>query len=370
MLNMRKWMAFLCVWTMMVLAVTGASAAGVTLRTFTPFADLDAAAQDYMDMITAWESENGNVIEDYSGLTDEAWMENMRAMVRAGEADIVVLPVGSGLTYEELVTVEELMEAVPDMGVRSFTALTEEDGSVLLSPLRMGYEALYINEDVLTAHGLSVPQTYEELIVVCSVLSGAGVTPMANALGDWAEIVLDCAALASSPAEAFGEEASLNGAQNMLAALCAVGAFGSDPFSGSDMEAMQAFVDGKAAMRVDSDMLAHMIPSDRLSSVVAVPMPQRAGEEHGVLCGTAGFGVGITRACWEDDARCEAAISFVRMMLTDAQVYQQLAVGIDGVLGESISDMLLEAEDCSGILYDRMEEDFDSWAAGVVESLK
>ena len=29
MLNMRKWMAFLCVWTMMVLAVTGASAAGV-----------------------------------------------------------------------------------------------------------------------------------------------------------------------------------------------------------------------------------------------------------------------------------------------------------------------------------------------------
>lgn len=370
MLSMRKWTAFLCVWTMMVFAVTGAFAAGVTLRTFTPFADLDAAAQSYMDMITAWESENGNVVEDYSGLTDEAWMENMRAMVRAGEADIVVLPVGSGLTYEDLVTVEELMEAVPDMGVRSFSALREQDGSVLLSPLRMGYEALYMNKDVLAAQGLSVPQTYEELLAVCTALSGAGVTPIANALGDWAEIVLDCVALACAPAESFGGEASRTGAQEMLAALCAVGAFGSDPFSGSDMEAMQAFVDGKAAMRMDSDMLAHMIPSARLDSVVAVPMPQRAGQAHGVLCGTAGFGVGITRACWEDDARCEAAISFLRMMLTDAQVYQQLAVGVGGVLGESISDMLLEAEDCSGILYDRMEEDFDSWAAGVIESLK
>ena len=367
---MRKWTMSLFVFMLLIAVAVSASAAGVTLRTFTPFADLDAAAQAYMDMITAWESENGNVVEDYSGLTDEAWMENMRAMVRAGEADIVVLPLGSTLTYEELVTVEELMEAVPDIEVRSFSALTEADGSVLLAPLRVGYEALYINKDVLAACGLSVPQTYEELIVVCSVLSGMGVTPVANALGDWAEIVLDCAALASAPAEAFGGEASLTGAKNMLSALHAVGAFGSDPFSGSDMDAMQAFVDGKAAMRIDSDMLAHMIPSDRLDSVAVIPMPQRAGEEHGVLCGTAGFGVGVTRACWEDDAHCEAAISFLRMMLTDADNYQQLAVGVGGVLGESISDMLLEAEDCSGILYDQMEGDFDSWAASVIESLK
>lgn len=370
MLNMRKWMAFLCVWTMMLLVVTGASAAGVTLRTFTPFADLDASAQAYMDMITAWEGETGNVVEDYSGLTDESWMENMRDMVRRGEADIVVLPVGSGLTYDDLITVEELMEAVPDVGVRSFTAFAETDGSVLLSALRVNFEALYVNRDVLAAYGLSVPKTYEELIAVCSVLSGVGVTPIANALGDWPEMVLDCAALASAPAETFGEEASLTGAQNMLFALHAVGAFGSDPFSGSDMDAMQAFMDGKAAMRIDSDMLAHMIPADRLDSVVAVPMPQRAGEEHGVLCGVPGFGVGITRACWEDDDRCEAAIALLRSMLTDGGIYQNLAVGVGGVLGESIGDMLLEAQDCSGILYDQMGNDFDSWAAGVIESLR
>lgn len=367
---MKKWLAGFCAMVMLACAACGAMAAGVTLRTFTPFADLDDAAQAYMDMVTAWEEETGNVIEDYSGLTDEAWIENMRAMVRAGEADIVVIPMGTGLTYDDLVTVEELMEAVPDMGMRSYTALAEADGSVLLAPLRVSFEALYVNEDVLEANGLSVPQTYEELLAACSVLTSAGVTPIANALGDWPEIVLDCAALASAPAEAFGGEESLEGAKDMIAALHAVGAFGSDPFSGSDMDAMQAFIDGKAAMRIDSDMLAHMVPTDRLDHVVAVPMPQRAGEAHGVICGVPGFGIGITRACWADDARCEAAIAFVRSMLTGGKIYQQLAVGVDGVLGESIADMLIEVTDCSGILYDRMEGDFDSWSQDVIESLK
>ena len=371
-MHMRKWMAFLCVFAMMALAAFHASAAGVTLRTFTPFADLDASAQAYMDFITEWEEKSGNMVEDYSGLTDEAWTQNMLSMVRSGEADVVIVPLGTGLTYEELVTVEELIEAVPDMGLRSFAAFEEADGSVLLSPLRVSFEALYVNEDVLEANGLSVPHTYEELLAVCSALSGSGVTPIANALGDWPEIVLDCAALASAPAEEFGSETSLAGAKNMLAALQAVGAFGSDPFSGSDMDAMQAFIDGKAAMRIDSDMLAQMLPSDRQDHVTVIPMPQRAGEEHGVLCGVPGFGVGITRACWADDNRCEAAIDFVRELYTgsNGEIHQQLAAGVSGVMGESIADMLLEATDVSGILYDAMEGDFDGWASGVIESLR
>jgi len=180
---MRKWMTFLCVFAILTCMLSGASAAGVTLRTFTPFADIDDAAQSYMDMITEWERATGNVVEDYSGLTDEAWTDNMLSMVRAGEADVVVVPLGTGLTYEDLVTVEELVEAVPDMGMRSFTALSEADGSVLLSPLRVSFEALYVNEDVLEANGLSVPQTYEELLAVCSVLSGMGVTPMPTRWG-------------------------------------------------------------------------------------------------------------------------------------------------------------------------------------------
>lgn len=367
---MRKWVVCFCVMALLCCMAVGAMAAGVTLRTFTPFADIDDSAQSYMDMITAWESETGNVVEDYSGLPDEIWMSRMLEMVRAGEADVVVLPLNSGLTYEELATVEEIIEAVPDLGVRRFEALTEADGSVLLSPLRVSWEALYINKDVFDKYGLAVPGTYEELLAVCGTLAGQGVTPIANALDDWAEIVLDCAALASAAPEAFGSQASLDGAQQMLSELHAAGAFGSEAFGGSDMDAMQAFADGKAAMRIDGDMLAQMLPYERRDSVIVIPMPQRTGQSHSVLAGLPGFGVAITRACWEDDVRREAAVTLVRSMLTGGDIYRNLVVGVDGALGESIANMLQSAADCAGILFEEMDGDFDSWAAGVMDALK
>ena len=145
----------------------GAMAAGVTLRTFTPFADVDFAAQGYMDMITAWEEETGNVVEDYSGVMDESWMQTLRSMLASGEADVVVLPVGSGLTVNELVSAPELAAAAPQIGVKKFSAMKESDGSMLLSPMRLYWEALYVNTDVLERYGLSVPQTYSRLPQWC-----------------------------------------------------------------------------------------------------------------------------------------------------------------------------------------------------------
>ena len=368
---MQKIVAFFLAALLLVCADCGAMAAGVTVRTFTPFADLDMAAQSYMDMITAWEEATGNVVEDYSGLPDESWFQTLRQMTDAGEADIVIVPPGAGLAPGALVTVDELFAAVPDLGVRKLPAYMEVDGSVALTPMRMSWEALYVNTDVLKACGLAVPGTYEEMIAVCSALAQQGVWPIANALGDWAEIVLDCLALAAAPAEAFGTEASLTGAQQMLSVLLAVGAFGTEPAAANDMDAMQAFLDGRAAMRFDSDFLAEAVPQERQNSVIVIPMPQRTGEKHGALPGLPGFGLGITRSCWADDDRCEAALALARDMLS-GQNYQHLAVGVQGALGNSIADMLLEAGDCAGILYDTMARqgmDFDSWAEGLIASL-
>ena len=362
---MQKRIAFVAALLVMTLCAACALGAGVTLRVFTPFADMDAAAQSYMDMITAWEEETGNVVEDYSGLMDDAWMETMLSMVRAGAADVVVLPMGTGLTQEELVTVDELLAVTDNLGVRRFNAMTEEDGSVLLSPLRVNWEALYINTDVLEANGLSVPQTYEQLIAVCSALAGKGVTPIANALCEWAELVLDCMALASTPAEQFGTQASLDGAQQMVAALCAVGAFGKDAFNATDADTAAAFLAGEAAMRIDGNALAQEVPAERRDSVIVIPMPRPAGQTQQVLAGTVSCGIAITRACWQDDARCEAAMSLVTRMLAE----QGLITPAGGALGRSIAQLTRGAQDCTGLLYDANPDGFDAWAESVVAAL-
>lgn len=365
---MRKLMICMVSLCLLLGASCGAMAAGVTLRTFTPFADMDYAAQSYMDMITAWEEETGNVVEDYSGLMDEMWFENLKDMVASGEADIVVLPVGSGLTSNELVTVDELLAAAADSGAKKFASMAEADGSVLLAPVRLNWEALYVNVDVLSAHGLSVPTTYDQLVSACATLAQAGVVPIANALCEWSEVVLDCAALAGAPEDQYGQQASLDGAKDVLTTLTQVGAFGADAWNASDADYEAMFLRGEAAMRIDSDGLAQRIDGARADSVVVISLPAKDGQVRSKVVGVPGVGLAITRACWQDDARREAAISFAGKLLS-AEAAQQLGTSAQGLLGKSVAALTFSAADCTGLLYDMNADTFDSWSESVISSL-
>ena len=362
---MRKGWILLISLCLMLCMCAGASAAGVTLRTFTPFADVDFAAQGYMDMITAWEEASGNVVEDYSGAMDDVWMATLRAMLDGGEADVVVLPVGSGLTVNELVSAPELAAAAPEIGVKKFLAMRESDGSMLLSPVRLYFEALYVNTDVLSRYGLAVPETFEQLLATCMILGQNGVLPIANALCEWSEIVLDCAALSGAPADQYGQQASLDGARNVLTTLVQVGAFGSDPWNMTDMDAESKFLSGEAAMRIDADILAQLIDPARAEHVRVVNLPPKDGQMRTSAVGTPAFGVAISRSCWQDEKRREAAISFVQALLQEKSV----VTAAPGMLGESIAQLTRNAQDMTGLLYDMNPDTFDGWAENVIAYL-
>ena len=362
---MRKWMAAWMILCLCLSAAGGAMAAGVTLRTFTPFADVDFAAQGYMDMITAWEAETGNIVEDYSGVMDEGWMASLEQAIADGAADVVVLPVGSGLTVNEMVSAGELAAQAPQSGARKMSALKEADGSLLLAPVRLYWEALYVNTDVLARYGLSVPETFEQLLSVCASLSANGVLPIANALCEWSEIVLDCAALSGAPAEAYGQPASLDGAKDVLTTLTQVGAFGSDPWNMTDMDAESRFLSGEAAMRIDADVLAQLIDPARAEHVVVVNLPPKDGQARNAVVGMPAFGVAITRGCWQDAARREAAISFVTGLLA----HKSIVTPAEGALGESIARLTADAQAMTGLLYDKNPDTFDAWAEGVIAEL-
>lgn len=361
---MRKGMAMMLALAAMLCSACGAMAAGVTLKTFTPFADVDFAAQGYMDLITAWEAETGNAVEDYSGAMDEFWFEQLHQAVVSGNADVLVLPVGSGLTVKHLVSAGELLEAT-DIGFKMFASMKEADGSVLLAPVRLNWEALYVNTDVLAKYGLSVPQTFEQLLAACAILSQNGVTPIANALCEWNEIVMDCAALAGGPQDQYGARASLDGAKDYLTTLTQVGAFGEDPWNMSDMDAESLFLSGQAAMRVDAEGLALLVDETRLDSVEVVALPPKDGIVRTAVVGTPMFGVALTRACWEDDARCEAAVSFAAKLMSE----ESLVMLVGGKLGESIAKLTADAQEMTGLLYDINPEGFDTWAESVIAHL-
>lgn len=366
--TMRKGVVCLLFACLLAAFCAGAGASGVTLSTFTPFADMDFAAQSYMDIITAWEAETGNLVEDYSGVMDEIWTGQMREMVEAGTADVLIIPLGMGFTKDTLLTVDELLAAAPDCGAKKFASMREADGSVLLAPVRLNWEGLYVNRDVLEENGLAVPATFDELIAVCAALAQKGVVPISNALCEWAEIVLDCAALSGAPEAEFGLESSLSGANALLTALTQVGAFGADAWNVTDAEAEARFLSGEAAMRIDMDALAESVPAARADAVTVMALPAIDGNARTMAVGEPSFGLAVTRACMNDPARREAALSLVRTLL-DGENAAKLATGATGELGRSIAALCAAAQDCSGTLYNLNADTFDIWSEQVVAGL-
>ena len=335
------------------------------VRTWTPFADMDPSAQGWETLLQAWQQQTGIAAEDYSGVQDESWLAALAAALPA-EADVVVLSPGMGPGKDALLTAEELYAAgVTD--ARSLPCMEEADGTALLVPVRLGYETLFVNTDVLALYGLTPPATWEDLIVDCAILSQAGVTPVANALTEWAEIVLDCCAAIGAPGEAFGGEASRAAARDVLSDLVAVGAFGSDPWNAEDAAMAEAFLTGQAAMRFDAWDLSLSVPEDRQDAAAAVMLPSRDGAPMTSLPGTVSCGLAVTRAAARDPERFEAARSLASRMLSQEGL--SLLSGTGGALAESGAALLRSLEGVSGTLYDADPDSFDDWADATVAAL-
>ena len=266
-------------------------------------------------------------------------------------------------------TLDELLAAAPDCGAKRMDAMAERDGSVLLAPVRFNWEALYVNADVLEANGVAVPTNYDELIIACASLAQKGILPLANAMCEWPEIVLDCTAMIGAPADQYGQQTSLDGAKAVTTALTQVGAFGLDPWNLTDEQAKQAFMEGAAAMRFDGSDLAELVPEARQEHVVAVSLAGMDGQARTALVGTPSYGLALTRACWQDSARREAALSLAQKLLGGDGAAMIGAPAYTTALGKSVAQMTASATACAGLLYDLNPEHFDEWSESVVSAL-
>ena len=343
----------LCLWTLAV-------AEPVSLRTWTPFAEVDPGAQGWETLLRGWSEETGAIPEDYSGSQDEAWFAQLREAMAAGRADVVVLPMGAGMGADLL----PASEIAAQLSREASPIFTEADGSVSLLPVRLGCETLFVNEDVFAAMGLAVPTSWEELVVDCMLLSNAGVLPIANSLTEWPEILLDCAALIASPAEAYGGEETRRATSDVLGALLAVGAFGKDPWNLGDAQAAEAFLAGRAAMRFDAWEISQSVPEERADAVRAIALFGMDASPRTALPGYAGLGVGVSRRCMEDPARRDAALALVGKMVGEEG--WRLCSASGGALARSMAELTRGTDRVVGVLYDYDPEHFDEWAEGMI----
>lgn len=61
---------------------------------------------------------------------------------------------------------------------------TTPDGKSFAVPLAAVIQSVYYNKDIFEKQGLKVPTTWEEFLAVCDKLQKAGITPLANGVGE------------------------------------------------------------------------------------------------------------------------------------------------------------------------------------------
>ena len=100
------------------------------------------------------------------------------------------------------------------------------------------------------------------------------------------------------------------------------GFFPENTLSGTDDETVQGFIDGKSAFLLDGSWKVGGIEeaTDNIDNFTVTYVPAKGDRKATDLIGGLSSGYYITKKAWDDDAKREAAVSFITKMTSDEMV--------------------------------------------------
>ena len=352
---MKKQMAVLLAGALACSAFSGAmvaNAEGVELNVTTTFAGEDGNAQNFKDAVAAWEEATGNTVNDASATSDEQFKARVEMDFQTGaDPDVLFFFNGadanSFIEAGKVVPIDTIRETYPEyasnMNDELITA-SVADGVKYAVPVNGYWEAMFVNTTVLEAAGVEVPgadYTWDAFLADCQKIKDAGYSPIAAALGNiphyWWEFsifnngnVKDHLTVPASIDEAGAWVAGMED----IKALYEAGYFPENTLSATDDETFAAFIDDKAAFLIDGSWkvggIAGACQSDpedpatldaeKLDKFTVTYVPGKGERKATDLIGGLSMGYYISTAAWEDEAKRDAAVSFVEHMTSDENV--------------------------------------------------
>lgn len=327
-------------------------AEGVELNVTTTFAGEDGNAQNFKDAVAAWEESTGNKVNDASATSDETFKARVEMDFQTGaDPDVLFFFNGadanSFIEAGKVVSIDTIRETYPEYAANMNDDLITPsivDGIKYAVPVNGYWEAMFVNTEVLEAAGVEVPgadYTWDEFLADCQKIKDAGYSPIAAALGNiphyWWEFCIfnngDVVNHLTIPASIEEAGAWVNGMED-IKALYEAGYFPENTLSATDDETFASFIDGKAAFLIDGSWKvggiagacqsdpddASTLDTEKLDKFTVTYVPGKGERKATDLIGGLSMGYYISTAAWEDDAKREAAVSFVEYMTSDEMV--------------------------------------------------
>ena len=333
--------------------------APVTLDVVTTWAGSDGGSYVYQKYIDQYMQETGNVINDYSGGSDETFKQRVLVDFEVGgEPDVLFYFNGSDadpfVKAGKVVSVKEVQEEFPayasNLQEDTFVP-SSVDGEVYAVPIYGYWEAMFVNKRICELAGVNIPgadTTWDEFLDICEKIKQAGYTPIAASMAKephyWFEFATYNHAspktrkyIPSSLMEETGE-AWMEGIED-LKELYERGYFVDNTLYTSADGSFQYFLDGKAAFLVDGSWKLGTIlqETDHIENYSVTYVPGKGERKASDIIGGFSSGWYITKKAWDDPDKRKAAVEFVTFMTSDKVVSDFAALSLSATTLKSAS---------------------------------
>lgn len=326
----------------------------LSLSVITTFAGEDGNAQRYKDAISAFEEETGVKINDSSATSDETFKARIKTDFQVGsEPDVLFFFSGadanSFIEEGKVVSIDTIRKEYPDYAGNmedDFLVPSLVDGKKYTVPVNGYWEAMFCNQEVMDAAGVEVPgpdYTWDEFLDDCEKIKEAGYTPIAAALGEIPHYLWEYSIFNHTEPETHRKipkdvksgngPAWIEGMKDVKE-LYEKGYFPENTLSAKDDETFALFTSDKAAFLIDGSWKVGGIVSacqsdpdddstldrEKLDKFTVTYVPTMGKRKATDLIGGLSMGYYISTKAWEDEAKREVAVDFVKYMTSDQMV--------------------------------------------------
>ena len=323
-------------------AVTASAEEGVSLNVTTTFAGTESNVELYQETIQNWEKETGNKVEDSSSTADETFKARVISDFETGaEPDVMFYFNGNDsnpfVEAGKVVPISEIREEYPEYADNmkdDMIPASPADGVQYAVPFYGYWEGLYCNKTVLEAAGVEVPgqeTTWDQFLESCQKIKDAGYTPIAVSLAKephyWFEFSIfnhDSAKTHLTVPEAVDDEAGKAWQAGLedLKELYEKGFLSENTNTATADEVFQSFLEGKSAFYVDGSWKMGGIKegTDNIDNFTVTYVPGNGDRKSTDMVAGLSSGWYITRKCWEDEKKRDAAVDLIETFISDESV--------------------------------------------------
>ena len=314
-------------------------AAPVELNVVTSYGGDDGNRKSYENAVKGYEDATGNRVQDASGTSNEEWKAKVLTDFETGtEPDVLFFFTSADaepiIQAGKVVDVATIRAEYPDYAsnMRDSMLAVASDGKNYAIPSSGFWENMFVNTKVLSDCGVAVPgpdYTWDQFLADCQTIKDKGYTPIACSLFEvphyWFEFCImnngtlsEQLDIPADAGDAVGQKwaAGLNDIKD----LYEKGYFPVNTLTATDAETVQLFGDGEAAFLIDGSWKVNYFVDNHgetLEDYVISYVPAKGERKASEAIGGISMGYFITKKAWDDLAKREAAVQFVKHMTSD-----------------------------------------------------